>query len=482
MSETAKGSPTKETSRDESVQVTAQLRSMVDGLSSGAVFVEGERLHLNTRAEQITGYSRNEIRTRGEWFSRLCQLKRTEAEEQYKSIRGAGFREPLMVNILRRDGAPRTLEIAAYRFDHHEIWFLNDATAQQEIENSLWETSNRLRAVLDAAVDAIVTIDHAGIITDVNPATEKLFGYSQEEMIGENVGILMPSPYREQHDSYLARYHETGETHIIGVGREVVAQKKDGSIFPVDLTVSEIDHLEIFVGVIRDTSERRDLERRILKVAEELQIATARELHDGLGSLLTAIKFAVEGLERRISKKSPDDAREVASIVKLVQDAVSQTRDISHGLHPVGSHPGDLYLSLRSLANSIPACSQRRIEFHGVKEIAVKDPLVANHLYRIAQEALNNALRHSGGSKITISLVEGESSIELSVTDNGTGLRRSSPEAGGIGLHTMMYRARAIGAHLDIRSRQSGGTEVICRLSMSESDHAENPSGCPVRH
>jgi two-component system cell cycle sensor histidine kinase/response regulator CckA len=122
-----------------------------------------------------------------------------------------------------------------------------------------------LQAVLNAAVDGIVLIDKAGIIQSVNPAVQKMFGYPPEELAGRNVKILMPAPWREEHDGYLARYQATGEARIIGIGRKVEGQRRDGSTFPVDLAVSEVRHGDdlFYLGTLRDISERVRMEAEI---------------------------------------------------------------------------------------------------------------------------------------------------------------------------------------------------------------------------
>ena len=131
------------------------------------------------------------------------------------------------------------------------------------------------RAVLDAAVDAIIVIDHLGTIQEFSQAAQRVFGYVPEEIIGHNVRDLMPEPWRSEHDGYLQRYHETRSPHIIGVGREVRARRKDGSIFPCDLAVGRVQGMEPprFIGFIRDITARKDAEEQLRRSEAELRLA-----------------------------------------------------------------------------------------------------------------------------------------------------------------------------------------------------------------
>src|SRR6266581_6199293 len=130
--------------------------------------------------------------------------------------------------------------------------------AHQQAETVLRDSEARTRAILQTAVDGIITIDMRGTIESFNPAAERLFGYTADEVIGHNITLLMPSPYREEHDSYLARYLQTGEPHIIGIGREVRGQRRDGTTFPMALAVSEIDldGLRLFTGIVHNLTAR----------------------------------------------------------------------------------------------------------------------------------------------------------------------------------------------------------------------------------
>ncbi len=145
----------------------------------------------------------------------------------------------------------------------------------RQVERSKQWSEARYRAILESAVDGIVTCDEAGIIDSANPSAEKMFGYTADELIGCNVNILMPPPYRQEHDGHIARYRETGEKKIIGIEREAVGQRRDGSVFPLDLAISEVflGDSRSFVGLLRDVTERKDVEealRRERDFAESL--------------------------------------------------------------------------------------------------------------------------------------------------------------------------------------------------------------------
>ena len=160
-----------------------------------------------------------------------------------------------------------------------------EISLREQLETELHEGRARLEAILDTAVEAIITIDQEGLVESLNPAAERLFGYQSDEVLGRNIGMLMPSPYRENHDEYIAAYLRTGERKIIGIGREVVGRRKNGESFPMHLSISEVwlGSRRIFTGFVHDMTERKrfetDLESHIesLKTAQDL---TARQADD----------------------------------------------------------------------------------------------------------------------------------------------------------------------------------------------------------
>ena len=134
--------------------------------------------------------------------------------------------------------------------------------ASRRVKDARRESEARMRAIVDTAVDAILTIDVKGIVDSLNPATERLFGYRTDEVLGHNVRLLMPEPFQSGHDGYLQRYRRTGERRIIGIGREVMGRRKDGTVFPMDLAVSEtrLGERRIYTGILRDITERKRAE------------------------------------------------------------------------------------------------------------------------------------------------------------------------------------------------------------------------------
>jgi PAS domain S-box-containing protein len=194
------------------------------------------------------------------------------------------------------------------------------APADSGVPYALHDSEERLRAILRTAVEGILTIDEHGMVETMNPAAERIFGWRAAEVIGRNVSLLMPSPYREEHDRYMSDYIRTGKAKIIGIGREVIGLKKDGTTFPMDLAVSEVRlaNRRLFAGFIRDISERRQAEERMAELAQtlaeknkELEIIVYVASHDLRSPLVNIQGFsrelthACQGLRARLAGAGP---------------------------------------------------------------------------------------------------------------------------------------------------------------------------------
>lgn len=417
--------------------------------------------------------------------------------EGSSTLRDHGVRSGVTVVI---PGQPRPYGVLAVHsnrqrsFDRDEVNFLRAvanvlaaAVRDRTREEALRQSESRMRAIVNTAVDAIITIEERGIIESINPATEKLFGYTADEIIGKNVSILMPDPDRSAHDSYLANYRRTGKPKIIGIGREVIAQRKDGSTFAADLAVSELrlGDRRMFTGMIRDISERRRLERQVLEVAAEEQRRIGHDLHDGLCQQLAGIAFANEVLSRKLAARSAVESPTAEKIGKLVDDAITQARQLAHGLQPVALEASGLTSALRELAGKIEELFHVSCIFDCDNVILVHDNAAATHLYRIAQEAVSNAIKHGKARTIIVELSVLDQRLELRVSDDGIGFSEEQIKGGGIGMHSMAYRARIMGGMLDVKRGDRRGTVVTCiipnasavRESSNGKDKVENESG-----
>ncbi|HEY6167370.1 MAG TPA: PAS domain S-box protein [Verrucomicrobiae bacterium] len=342
--------------------------------------------------------------------------------------------------------------------------------APKDASAALRENEQRLRAILDTAVEGIITIDERGIIDSFNPAAERLFGYAAAEVIGRNVSVLMPSPYQQEHDGYLANYLRTGHAKIIGIGREVVGRRKDGTTFPLQLAVSEVrlPGRRVFTGFIHDLSERKQLEREALEASAREQRRIGQDLHDGLGQHLAGIELMGRVLAQSLEKVSKPHAAQAAKLAGHVREALKQARGLARGLTPVQVDAHGLMVALQELAAGAEEMFQVKCVFKCDHPVSVPDNAVATHLYRIAQEALSNAVRHGRAKRIALVLTATPSRLVLSVHDDGCGIPQPLPPGRGLGLRIMQYRAGVIGGSLAIQREKTGGTAVICTVHLPD--------------
>jgi two-component system sensor kinase FixL len=210
-----------------------------------------------------------------------------------------------------------------------------DLTEAQRLHNDLQNREALVRSILETVPDALVVIDSGGLVQSFSAAATRLFGYSAAEVMGRNISVLMPSPYREEHDGYLARYLATGERHIIGIGRVVVGQRQDGGTFPMELTVGEVNvpGTQLFTGFVRDLTERQDRERRLSELQAELtHLSRLTELGQMVSALahevnqpLTAMINYVNAARRLIAAGNQEG---VSQAITRIADEVARARQI----------------------------------------------------------------------------------------------------------------------------------------------------------
>lgn len=346
------------------------------------------------------------------------------------------------------------------------------------LEQKLREQALRSQAILSTAVDGIITVDQDGAIDSFNAAAEKLFGYAADEVLGRNVGMLMNSPDADNHTQFIQRYLQTGEAKVIGIGREVTGRRKDGSSFPMQLAVSEL-HLDgpdgpsvLFIGIVRDLSAWKRLEHQVLETSDREKRRLGQDLHDGLGQQLAGIGFLCKALESRVKAAAPAEAEELRQITELVSQTIVQARAIARGLQPVEDRPDGLMNALDALADNANGLFRTNCQFVCPTPVLLADQAVAVQLYRIAQEAVSNAVRHGKPHHLWVMLDPRGQGLAMAISDDGIGLpaRFAGPaghgvtgaSGGGMGINIMRYRASLIGAALDFSARKGGGTVISC--------------------
>jgi len=216
----------------------------------------------------------------------------------------------------------------------------------------------------------------------------------------------------------------------------------------------------------KEIERRRKLEKEILEISEKEQRRIGRELHDSLGQQLTGIAIISKVLEQKLARQSLSEAANAKEIAQLVNEAINQTRQLSRGLHPVSLDDDGLMSALQALAATTQNVFGVACIFTCDTPVAVKDPSVATHLYRIAQEAITNAVRHGQTRRIAVRLTATDDRTELTVENDGRDFPARLPKSRGMGLQVMSYRAEMIGGTLTVRRRSGGGTKVTCTLGI----------------
>jgi two-component system sensor kinase FixL len=462
----------------------AMLQGLVNhaGMLVIKLDLKGKVVWFNSVFAKVTGQDLEAMKGK-DWAEVFIPEKDREAtREQCRSLIGSGSQDAHTKALLTREAGIRFVEW--YHSDVKDerggmvgmLCIGRDVTDLQSAREALREAEQRNRAVLETAVNAILTIDEQRLITSVNSSTERMFGYSREELIGKNIKMLMPEPYSSQHDGYVQNYVNTGKRKIIGIGREAVARRKDGTLFPIDLSVGEValaHGKRLFTGIIRDLTDSKQLEEKILRISEEEQHRIGQDIHDDLCQQLAAIGCLAKVAHQRLVKTASVAAPELDQVVQMISSANQRAREMARGLVPVVLDASGLMAALAEVARGTQQIFRISCQLHCDPPVEVTDNQVAIQLYRIAQEAVANAVKHSKADRLELSLEEEAGWVRLMVRDNGKGIPDHSPAKGtGMGLLTMSRRARMLGGDLTVENHPLGGTVVTCSIPIHKTHSA----------
>lgn len=373
------------------------------------------------------------------------------------------------------DGVPRkmlgtAMDITDLKQAEHALKELNATLERRIAERTLELELSRRRsaAIVEAAFDAIVTISRDGTILTCNPAAWRMFGYGTEELAGRSLLLLLPGLHEGE--------TEAGRTAPGGAPLRLVrdktsqhsARRKDGTRFPVNISFGEASDLGLLVCMIRDVTEQRALQREVLRISTLEQRRIGQELHDGPLQDLAGIGLLAESLSDLL-REGPSPGHELAARLASEVAAVNRAiRLLAEGLVPVAVNSDGLVRALRGLARTTERRHGLRCRFSLGGTAPAVDDDIASHLYRIAREAVANAVKHAEAHNVQIRLVCGPDAIRLEVSDDGVGVKSDPSASRGLGLRTMKYRCALMGGTFSVGPRARGGTRIGCDIPLPE--------------
>lgn len=453
-------------------EIREQLAGIIESAPDAILTVNARfRVMLcNASAERMFGRASSEVL--GQPVSLLLRrLNRRAllALGQPGSTPAARPAHPESVTGRRADGSEFTCEASVSRSlaNGHPVFtlILRDVSRRMRVMEVMLRNENALLDFFNAAPMGLMWVRPDGQVERVNRAQLELLGRRPEEVIGHGLAGFFSDPPDAAHLLGRIAAAETIHNHRIRITRP------DGSIRHALVDANglwrdgQLAHSRWFV---RDISQRVELEREVLSIAEREREDIGRELHDDLCQELLGIEIMNETAARRWQLTLPEVARDHREAGKAVRHAIAHARELARGLCPpaVMGHDG-LMASLQELALRTQRVFHRRCVFHCPAPVKVAEPTTGIHLYRIAQEAVSNAIRHGHARHIRLSLTVRDGVLLLHVRDNGRGLPRTPHPGRGMGLRVMRYRAGVINGSLELRREPRGGTSVLCTVRQA---------------
>jgi two-component system, LuxR family, sensor kinase FixL len=470
------------------------LQSIFDSAVEGIIVIDAKGLikAFNPAAERLFGYRAGEVL--GQNVKLLMPSPDRDQHDRYianylntkvPKIIGTG-RE---VRGRRKDGStfPLHLSVGEMELDGEPAFtgILHDLSRRVEIAEALRKSEERLRSIVESAVDAIIVIDDRGLIQAFNPSAERLFGYTVSDVIGRNVTMLMPSPDREQHDGYLRHYLTTGEQKIIGIGREVTGLKNDGTRFPVHLSVGEMvsDGKRSFTGILHDLSDRVALEQRL---AEQKALAKLGEMAAVVAHEVKNPIAGIRGALQVITSRMPAEQRDRAILLdiitrldalnRIVQDMLMFARPRALRQEPVPL--GSLLRETAALIERDPGMLNLEIGVSGSADIVGDREM----LQVVFQNILMNAAQAmEGQGRIDVTIANTNGRCRVAIADRGPGMADEVREKAFDAFFTTKHRGTGLGLpiakrvidahagaiHIDVRPE--GGTTISVDLPLPPS-------------
>lgn len=399
-------------------------------------------------------------------LSKGTEIKDFELDQNFPQI----GRRRLLLNARQIDTTQRIL-IA-----------IDDVTERKRAQEESEMNASTIRALLDSSAQSVIAVNPDAKIVLANGYTEKMFGYSREQLVGQPLNILVPKEARERHAGHHKAYFANMQSRPMGIGMDLEGRRKDGTQFPVEIGLSAIETAagKLAVAFVSDITQRRRLEASaqthaqevhalaasLLTAQEEERRRVSRELHDQICQQLASLAIDIGGLAVEAPAKFLQER--LRTLQARVVKASEETRHIAYELHPSVLDDLGLTASLRGLCKEFSERAKDvTLEFSAADLPAHLPREIASCLYRIAQESLQNVSKHANAKHVSVSLVLKEGSVVLTITDDGVGFDLAGVKGrGGLGLIGMEERARLVNGKLSVTARPGHGTRIALEVPL----------------
>jgi PAS domain S-box-containing protein len=454
--------------------LAAIVESSEDAIVSGDL--DGTISSWNAGAQRLYNYAPEEIL--GRPVSVLVpRNRRGELREILKKLQCGGHIQHFETVRLKKGGIPVDVSITVSPIKNGAGQVIgisattHDITERKRAEEALQKSEAQYRALVETTDTGFVILDREGRVLDANAEYVRLAGHrGLDEIRGRSIVEWTAGPDKERNAEGFRTCLKNGHIRNLEVGHV----DSHGKVTPVEInaTVEKNRGMLRVVTLCRDITERKELEQAVVEASSREQRRIGLDLHDGLCQQLTGLGFLWTAIAQREAVRSLLKADEVTKISGLISNAISEAHDLSRALCPVELESGDLGVSLQDLGLSMERLYAVPCVVRCQRPELLADKTVATHLYRVAQEAISNAIRHGKATRVWVHLVWKKNQLTLRIRDNGSGfsLRRGLKE--GIGIRSMKYRAQVIGGSLTIESERGAGTTIACVWTQPRSRFA----------
>jgi PAS domain S-box-containing protein len=343
---------------------------------------------------------------------------------------------------------------------------IGQVVERRRAESRAREAGEHHQAIVDAALDCIITIDEDGRVLEFNPAAERTFGYGEAEAVGRDMSeLIVPPALRERHREGFARCVREGTGALLGHRIEITGMRQDGSEFPVELTITriEVPGAPRFTGFVRDITERhlaeaelRASRARIVEAGDEARRRIERDLHDGAQQRLVNVSLGLRLARAQVEQSPGETAELLEDALQELTLATSELRELARGIHPAVLSDGGLEPAIAGLVSG----SQTRVRMEEVTGERFP-PSVESAAYFVVAEALTNVARYAEASEAAVAVRRDGDRLRVEVRDDGRG--GADPD-GGSGLRGLADRLAALGGELSVESPPGEGTTVIASI------------------